>query len=482
MTAPTVASLCSGLGHHLVPAAGFDVPRTEVTAVHISELTEPEAYLSGGELLLTTGLALPVDEAGCAAYVDRVRGAGVSALALGLGPVHQEPPEALVTACRAAGLPLLLVPPATPFLTVTRAYWTAQSRSTEQRLNDVVAAHRALVEAAVAPDPAGSVLGCLARWLPGWAVLLHPDGSVDLTHPPALDAELRGLQEEVARLGVAGIHSSAAFPVGDDVAVVFPLAVGDQVVGYLAAGSARQLDAARRRVVLTAATLLSLDAVRRRQVESARGATRRCVAVLVDLGMVDAARRLAAASGCPSPTGEAAVLVVRGRDSELFVQAVERWCPAALAVAVDRTTAWFLLPDDHGTLDDLRRRLVDPTASVVLSDLVSLAAVGRVRARLQRESAAGEPGATIAPRRGTRQEVIRAVDGFVATAGVDLRAALVAYLRHRGQWEAASTALGLHRNTLRYRVGRAMEELGLDLDDPDVAAEAWLALRDRGIG
>ncbi|WP_408897756.1 PucR family transcriptional regulator [Nocardioides sp. R1-1] len=483
MSVPTIASLCSALGHHLAPAAGFAVPRAEVSAVHISELLEPGAYLSGGELLLTTGLALPGDAAAVATYVAHLRAADVSALALGLGPVHQAPPDALVEACREQGLPLLVVPAATPFLTISRAYWTAQSRSTEERLHDVLSVQRALVEAAAAPDPAASVLRRLARWLDGWAVLLDADGAADLVHPPELGEELRVLEAEVARLDVAGVHSSASFPVGEHIAAVFPLAVGSQVVGYLAAGSRGQLDPGRRRVVLTAAALLSLDAVRRQQVESARAATRRCVAVLVDLGLVEAARRLAAESDCPSPTREVGLLVVRGRDSELLVQAVERWCPRALGVASERTTAWFLLPDDHGPAEDLRRRLdgTDPGSAFALSGPVAVESAGAVRVRLQRELAEVEPGGALHAVRGSHRTVARAVDAFVAAASPELSAALVAWLRHRGQWEAASAALGLHRNTLRYRVARAVDLLALDLDDPDVAAEAWLALRDRGV-
>ncbi|GAA3475919.1 PucR family transcriptional regulator [Streptomyces yanii] len=482
MAVPTVASLCSELGHHLVPVAGVEVSRTEVTAVHISELLEPEAYLTGGELLLTTGLALPAEPAEVMAYVSRVREARASALVLGLGPIHATPPEPLVDACRQVGVPLLVVPAATPFLTVSRAYWTARTRSAEEKLNDIVAAHRTLVEAAVAPDPAAAVLKKLARWLDGWAVLLDATGSVDLVHPLALGEELGVLEAEVARLDVAGVHSSASFPVGNHVAAVFPLAAGDRVVGYLAAGSRRQLDAAQRRVVLTAAALLSLDAVRRQQVESARGATRRCVAILVDLGLVDAARRLAAESDCPVPTREVAVLVGRARDSEVLVEAAEQWCPAALGVAVDRTTAWFLLPDHHGPLDDLRRRLdtVDPTAALMLSDLMAAASVGAARARLQREVVCLEQGRSAFPQQGIARFVARAVDEFLAAASPEHCAALVAYLRHRGQWEPASIALGLHRNTLRYRVARATELLRLDLDDPDLAAQTWLALRARG--
>ena len=53
------------------------------------------------------------------------------------------------------------------------------------------------------------------------------------------------------------------------------------------------------------------------------------------------------------------------------------------------------------------------------------------------------------------------------------------YLAHRGQWEAAGRELGVHRNSVRYRIAQAKELLGVDLDEPDVAAQLWLALRGR---
>lgn len=54
-----------------------------------------------------------------------------------------------------------------------------------------------------------------------------------------------------------------------------------------------------------------------------------------------------------------------------------------------------------------------------------------------------------------------------------------AYLAHRGQWEAAGRELGVHRNSVRYRIDQANQLVGVDLDDPDVAAQLWLALRGR---
>lgn len=480
---PTVASLCSVLGKHLTPVAGFRAHDVEVTAVHISELVDPNAYLSGGELLLTTGLALPKNKIGCRRYVSRLMEAGVSALALGLGPVHDSPPLPLVDACQSAGLTLLTVPAPTPFLTISRAYWTARSRSTEQRLNDAVAAHRALVDAAVAPDPAAAILRRLARLLEGWVALLDAAGRVDQVYPPSMIDGMDALGAEVARLQGAGLHSSASFNLDGHVVVVFPLAVENTVVGYLAAGSPRQMEPPQRRVVLTAAALLSLDAVRDQRTQSAQGAMRRCVALLIDAGMIQAARLLAAEEAIPMPRQEASVLVTRGRDSADLVQCVQRWCPDALTVAVDRTTVWSLLPDWHDEPSGLVEGLlsVDPTVAVTASELTSLERVGPTRARLVQAVGTLEPGQVILPRSTAVEGLRQAIESFVVEASVELRDALVTYLRHRGQWEQTSKELGLHRNTVRYRVTRARELLGLDLDDPDVAAETWLALRAKGV-
>jgi purine catabolism regulator len=53
-------------------------------------------------------------------------------------------------------------------------------------------------------------------------------------------------------------------------------------------------------------------------------------------------------------------------------------------------------------------------------------------------------------------------------------------LRHHGQLAEASRDVGVHRNTLRYRISRAREALGVDIDDPDIAARLWLLMRERG--
>jgi hypothetical protein len=56
---------------------------------------------------------------------------------------------------------------------------------------------------------------------------------------------------------------------------------------------------------------------------------------------------------------------------------------------------------------------------------------------------------------------------------------LRAWLRHRGAQQAAATELGVHAQTVRYRLGRLRELFGDALDDPDQRFALELALRSR---
>jgi purine catabolism regulator len=59
----------------------------------------------------------------------------------------------------------------------------------------------------------------------------------------------------------------------------------------------------------------------------------------------------------------------------------------------------------------------------------------------------------------------------------DLVGSLRAWLAHNGQWDVAAAELAVHRHTLRHRLRRVEQLLDRSLDDPDVRAELWLALK-----
>ncbi|MFJ1812664.1 MULTISPECIES: PucR family transcriptional regulator [unclassified Streptomyces] len=121
--APTVADvlalpvLASGQPQVVTGVPLLDRP---VRWVHITELTDPASFLKGGELVLTTGMPLPDDATGVRRYVDELADVDAAALVIELVRRYHRPPDALVHACRARGLPLITLAKDVNFLEVTQ--------------------------------------------------------------------------------------------------------------------------------------------------------------------------------------------------------------------------------------------------------------------------------------------------------------------------------------------------------------------------
>lgn len=57
-----------------------------------------------------------------------------------------------------------------------------------------------------------------------------------------------------------------------------------------------------------------------------------------------------------------------------------------------------------------------------------------------------------------------------------LRETLREFLLRNRSYVATAESMSLHRNTIQYRVGQAMERCGQDFDDPDAVLKVQLAL------
>jgi PucR family transcriptional regulator, purine catabolism regulatory protein len=102
--------------------AGADRLATPVRWVHVIELAQAAHLLRGGELVLSTGIALPADDAGLARYAADLAAVGVSALAVELGSRYATSlPAALVRAAAEHGLPLIMLERETRFIEITEA-------------------------------------------------------------------------------------------------------------------------------------------------------------------------------------------------------------------------------------------------------------------------------------------------------------------------------------------------------------------------
>src|SRR6266704_2922342 len=123
--------------------AGADGLGARVRWVHVLELADAAHLLQGGELVLTTGVALPADPALLARYATdlaSVGGTGVSALAVELGRRYVGAlPAALVRAAADSGLTLIAFEREVPFVEITEA---VHARIIDAQLEELRASER----------------------------------------------------------------------------------------------------------------------------------------------------------------------------------------------------------------------------------------------------------------------------------------------------------------------------------------------------
>jgi hypothetical protein len=221
-----------------VAAGGSHLDRV-VRWAHSTELLDPRAYLRGGELVLTVGSGLTGPER-CIAFVNALLECGVAGLGLGIGDVHSEAPPALVIACRDAELPLLVVPPTTPFMDITELLAEHRIRiATDRsqhiavgRLLDAVSRHQALPDL-LADDLEQSGLDVMALVVSAW-----PSDAADLVEVAMADVPcLIGYAEAavVVITGEADFAARAAETLGVAAGIALPLALADLQAGLSAA-------------------------------------------------------------------------------------------------------------------------------------------------------------------------------------------------------------------------------------------------------
>ncbi|MCW2627550.1 PucR family transcriptional regulator ligand-binding domain-containing protein [Mycobacterium sp.] len=102
--------------------AGADRLDTRVRWVHVAEVTDIAHLLRGGELVLTTGIALPDEPSRLRAYVEELARVGISGLVIELGRRYVgELPASLITAAEEHGLPVIALARETVFVDVTES-------------------------------------------------------------------------------------------------------------------------------------------------------------------------------------------------------------------------------------------------------------------------------------------------------------------------------------------------------------------------
>jgi purine catabolism regulator len=166
--------------------AGAERLTAPVRWVHVIELAQAAHLLRGGELVLSTGIALPDDAAGLGRYVAELASVGVSGLAVELGSRYSRSlPSALIAAAADHQLPLIVFERETQFIEITEAVHARILDAQLAELRSAERLHRVFTELAVSGAPADEVVAQAAT-LAGCPVILE-----DLAHQVLACAPLR---------------------------------------------------------------------------------------------------------------------------------------------------------------------------------------------------------------------------------------------------------------------------------------------------
>jgi purine catabolism regulatory family protein/PucR-like helix-turn-helix protein/diguanylate cyclase with GGDEF domain len=510
----TVKSLVDEEGLEL--AAGERAADAPVRWVHITELLDPTPWLSGGELLLTTGMQLrtPAEQR---QFVRRLADHHLSGLGLGTGFNHERLPRALLGEARKLDFPLFEVPYEMPFIAITEKAFAKLVNEQYEALQRGIATHKRLEQLVIEERGLEELTRALAGAVGGSVIVLDPRGRVmaSSSNRRVLTPEvIASVRAEVAARTAAGKPDAFA-PAHQAVsgrALALPVAASpaDGPQAWLVAVCDESGPADFERLILQqAVTVVALELMRRRVV---RDTERR-------LGGNLLAETLAGALEADDLALRLRPFGVRGIAAVLVFELDD---PAAAEPALDR----LMSERGVGALVATRERLLCAIVDAGEQDPVELAGVARERLSKRWDeirAAASRPAPLTRLRRGFHEarwalEATALADGNAPAVashrdlgafqlllslqddealalycdsvlgpieqgegeyGEELLRSLEAFLEENGQWERASRRLFCHRHTLRYRIRRIEELTGRDLSRAQDRIEFWLAMRGR---
>src|SRR4051794_15856058 len=154
-----------------------EASRAPVRWVHPTELDDPTPWLSGGELILTTGMRLKT-AAVQRDFVERLSTRDAAGVGFGTGFDHAQVPKALLTAARESGLPVFEVPYELPFIAITEKAFTSLVNRQYEVLQRTIAIHRRLERLLLEERGLDELVRAISATIGAAIVVLDPRGTV----------------------------------------------------------------------------------------------------------------------------------------------------------------------------------------------------------------------------------------------------------------------------------------------------------------
>lgn len=439
----------------------------DINWVAVTELEDPQRFINGGELVLTTGVRLKSANEQ-RRFVRQVQRAGAVGIGFGVGLSHDAVPPALLAEANRWGLPVVEVPLETPFIAIGKLVADARSAEHYAKLERLIAGHQVLARALLTG-------GGLAELLKHLGAMLRAD--IALTQFTAL------------------IYNSGKAAPQADTWASYPIPTGRRDACTLWVRKPFEDSG----IIGYAQNLISIELsnlVKQRQAQRAL-----CGQVLEDvihgaLETSEAQRRLAGVG--VNSTRKNVVLLAESAAHQKALAST--FVPADLQEAVAAVVGKDLvlvIADDGSAAPSLARKLSDHLAEAGIHATIGIGGAytkpnGLRWSYFEARDAAGhglpvnEPerlsltslllASEDVPLADMAHESLQPLRTFDAAHGSGLMSTLESYLNNNGSVAAVADELTLHRNTVRYRLAQITELTGYDPAVTSDRVQLWLAL------
>lgn len=428
----------------------------------ISEMRDPSPFLTGEEIVLTTGVR-QTTIASQEAFVANVHGAGALALGFGTGLSHRSVPAAVIRKAGELGLPVFEVPYETPFVAITKMIADALNDDHLKRLEQLLQGHQQLASTLLTGG-LRSMLRELSRML-GTAVVLTQFGA--RIHGPELGEEnwhkvpiATGLADKCTLYlaepyvhdglvhyaqGLIGLELANQARLRESTRLVAGQAFSDLMAGMLKGSEAEArllgigvIPSKAHSVVLAAASPGNETALRTLPIPPQ---FEHIVSAIVE-------DRLA--------------LVVALNDGSAVAAGINSYLQGAGIDARVGFGGGYTQPNG------LRWSFFEAVESLRNGERVNTPSKLSLTSLLL--------AARDVPLQALAQEALEPLQAFDKKHSAELLITLRRYLELDGSVGAVAEALGLHRNTVRYRLAQISEFSGYDPTRTADRVQLWLAL------
>jgi purine catabolism regulator len=475
---------------------------TPVTGAHSIEVDHPAAWLDRDWVMLTTGIHLARSAKDQRQLVAELDAAGVAALGFGLDVVHREIPRPIVAEAEKRDFPVFTVPLRTAFRDVVSTVFRSTLSNELRSSNRLAAMQRFLMDALGEESPRSTVLQRLAGLIETPVAMITERGEVvagtrDLPGQEVATA-IESLSAATRRFEVDGLHG-AAFrldaPFLDETHWLVAVAPAGEALHPLTRAAAQA-------TVPLLAAMVRLEESQRRQETAVRRATLEALLDAEDARDAAVAVARAAAAGIDITAGVQALVAVDPSGETDIAALLTRTAVRSFGgsgpppLATTREGKLIIVANAPISAQAISEHLLsdDPNLRV---------GVGRgVTKGLEVQQSAADAELAL------REAIRRKPPGIVHYEELSFAAVLLnevplerlrpkmeawlaalfdnplvlealrAYLRYDLDVGRSARRLCLHPNSVRHRLSRAEEMLGVRLRSPETIVALYVSLMD----